>query len=183
MFGEGKYFLWRGRKPATKRKKIFGEGKYLNYREVEIPRWERRKMLERENIFYGGKEKRRRKRRKLFGEQKLMVTLNDDNRVNIVQSAFSKVKNRRQRIAILSAALSQLSSPGMPLAMSLLFHYTINVYMYLCGLQCDSFGRFILIAIENQRSDCLTSISLRPALVSLSPQRQTLTHIIPTTFL
>ena len=51
MFGEGKYFLWRGRKPETKRKKIFGEGKYLNYREVEIPRWERRKMLERKIYF------------------------------------------------------------------------------------------------------------------------------------
>ena len=28
--------------------------------------------------------------------------------------------------------LSHLSSPGMPFAMSLLFHYTINVYNYTC---------------------------------------------------
>ena len=54
--------------------------------------------------------------------------------------------------------------------------------VYVGGLQCNSFGRFILIAIENQRSDCLTSISLRSGLVSLSPQRQTLTHIIPNTY-
>ena len=96
--------------------------------------------MERENIFYGGKEKRRRKRRKLFGEQKLMLTLNDDNRVNIVQSASSNVRKWKAEICnfvppgppkfhLFPGA--PLTSPLVPLCTSLHLHCFSYPVLYI----------------------------------------------------
>ena len=54
--------------------------------------WRRKIFIDGKHLVRGGDEAWRRKRRKSFGEREIMVTLTDDNRVNIVQSAFSKVK-------------------------------------------------------------------------------------------